>query len=189
MRSLFKPAAAFALFGAGFALQAMAQTSHGAAHSSTHTSTTTSAHSHHGTQHKAGATTRSVLPFDEKTWVRLLAQGPRPAAYLFTTSYCSTCPAAFAVLHDAVKSRTNPPPLNAVMMDVTGQQALRHASHLKGLSRMYAFDGFEPAIRQAVDPNWPNVTPYVVLVDSKGQTQRVIGPPSAEMLSRWLAAR
>jgi hypothetical protein len=54
---------------------------------------------------------------------------------------------------------------------------------------MYAFDGFEPAIRQAVDPNWPNVTPYVVLVDIKGQSQRVIGPPSAEMLSRWLAAR
>ena len=193
MRSLFKPAAAFALFCAGFALQAMGQTSHGAAHGSTHTSTntsaTTSAHAHHGAQHKTGATARSVLPFDEKTWAQLLAQGPRPAAYLFTTSYCSTCPAAFAVLHDAVKSRAKPPPLNAVMMDVTGPQALRHASHLKGLSRMYAFDGFEPAIRQAVDPNWPNVTPYVVLVDSKGQTQRVIGPPSAEMLNRWLATR
>jgi hypothetical protein len=176
MTSLFKSAAAFALFGACFAWQAMAQTS-----------ANTSAHSHHGAQHKASATARSVLPFDEKTWVQLLAQGPRPAAYLFTTSYCSTCPAAFAVLHDAVKNRANPPPLNAVMMDVTGPQALRHASHLKGLSRMYAFDGFEPAIRQAVDPNWPNVTPYVVLVDIKGQTQRVIGPPSEEMLKRWLS--
>ena len=130
----------------------------------------------------------NVLPFDEETWVQLISQGPRPAAYLFTTSYCSTCPAAFAVLHDAVKKRATQPPLNAVMMDVSGPQALRHAKHFKGLSSMYAFDGFEPAIRQAIDPNWPNVTPYVVLIDRKGQTQRVIGPPPPEMLRRWLAA-
>jgi hypothetical protein len=131
---------------------------------------------------------RTVLPFDETSWAHALQHGPRPAAYLFTTSYCSTCPAAFAVLHDAVKNRAAKPPLNAVMMDVSGPQALRHARHFKGMTQMYAFDGFEPAIRQAVDPNWPNVTPYVVLVDRKGQTQRVIGPPPTEMLRRWLAA-
>jgi len=176
MTSLFKSAAAFALFGACFAWQAMAQTS-----------ANTSAHAHHGAQHKASATARSVLPFDEKTWVQLLAQGPRPAAYLFTTSYCSTCPAAFAVLHDTVKNRANPPPLNAVMMDVTGTQALRHASHLKGLSRMYAFDGFEPEIRQTVDPKWRNVTPYIVLIDRQGAVQRSIGPPNAAQLKAWLA--
>ena len=130
---------------------------------------------------------RKVLPFDETSWAHALQHGPRPAAYLFTTSYCSTCPAAFAVLHDAVRNRPLKPPLNAVMMDVSGPQALRHAKHFKGMTQMYAFDGFEPAIRQAVDPNWPNVTPYVVLVDSKGQTQRVIGPPVPAMLKRWLA--
>ena len=130
---------------------------------------------------------RTVLPFDEKTWVHALQHGPRPAAYLFTTSYCSTCPAAFAVLHKAVQQRKDKPELNAVMMDVAGPQALRHASHFKGMTQMYAFDGFEPAIRQAVDPAWPNVTPYVVLVDAKGQTQRVIGPPTPVMLKRWLA--
>jgi hypothetical protein len=106
---------------------------------------------------------------------------------LFTTSYCSTCPAAFAVLHKAVQQLKNKPELNAVMMDVNGPQALRHATHFKGMTQMYAFDGFEPAIRQAVDPAWPNVTPYVVLVDAKGQTQRVIGPPPAAMLKRWLS--
>ena len=95
MTSLFKPAAAFAFFGACLAWQAMAQTS-----------ANTSAHSHHGAQHKASATARSVLPFDEKTWAQLLTQGPRPSAYLFTTSYCSTCPAAFAVLHDARQAHT-----------------------------------------------------------------------------------
>ena len=130
---------------------------------------------------------RTVLPFDEKTWVHALQHGPRPAAYLFTTSYCSTCPAAFAVLHKAMQKRKDKPELNAVMMDVAGPQALRHASHFKGMTQMYAFDGFEPAIRQAIDPAWPNVTPYVVLVDAKGQTQRVIGPPTPVMLKRWLA--
>ena len=131
---------------------------------------------------------RTVLPFDEKTWVHALQHGPRPAAYLFTTSYCSTCPAAFAVLHKAVQQRKDKPELNAVMMDVAGPQALRHASHFKGMTQMYAFDGFEPAIRQAVDPTWPNVTPYVVLIDARGQTQRVIGPPNATLLKRWLTA-
>jgi hypothetical protein len=143
-------------------------------------------HAHPQGQSKA-STQRTVLPFDEKTWAHALHHGPRPAAYLFTTSYCSTCPAAFAVLHKAVQQRKDKPELNAVMMDVAGPQALRHASHFKGMSQMYAFDGFEPAIRQAVDPAWPNVTPYVVLVDAKGQTQRVIGPPTPVMLKRWLS--
>ena len=143
-------------------------------------------HAHPQAQAKPPAP-RTVLPFDEKTWAHALQHGPRPAAYLFTTSYCSTCPAAFAVLHKAVQQRKDKPELNAVMMDVVGPQALRHAAHFKGMTHMYAFEGFEPAIRQAVDPAWPNVTPYVVLVDAKGQTQRVIGPPTPVMLKRWLA--
>ena len=146
------------------------------------------AHQHPHHHHEAKVSTqRTVLPFDEKTWAHALQHGPRPAAYLFTTSYCSTCPAAFAVLHKAVQQRKDKPELNAVMMDVAGPQALRHASHFKGMTQMYAFDGFEPAIRQAIDPAWPNVTPYVVLVDAKGHTQRVIGPPTPVMLKRWLA--
>jgi hypothetical protein len=146
-------------------------------------------HAHPQGQAKVTAP-RTVLPFDEKTWAHALQYGPRPAAYLFTTSYCSTCPAAFAVLHKAVQQHKDKPErdveLNAVMMDVAGPQALRHAGHFKGMTQMYAFDGFEPAIRQAVDPAWPNVTPYVVLVDAKGQAQRVIGPPPPAMLKRWL---
>jgi len=142
----------------------------------------------HAHTHREGKapTQRTVLSFDEKTWAHALQHGPRPAAYLFTTSYCSTCPAAFAVLHKAVQQRKDKPELNAVMMDVAGPQALRHASHFKGMTQMYAFDGFEPAIRQAVDPAWPNVTPYVVLIDTRGQTQRVIGPPNPTVLKRWL---
>ena len=134
----------------------------------------------------ASDASQSIQPFDEKTWPAILRTGPRPAAYLFTTSYCSSCPAAFEVLHRAVKSQKTRVELVAVMMDVDGAQARRHAAHFSGLTHMYAFDGFEPAIRQSVDPSWPNVTPYVVMVDRVGQTQKVIGQPSKAALRQWL---
>jgi thiol-disulfide isomerase/thioredoxin len=144
-------------------------------------------------KHSAGITQNvparalgSTLAFHEKSWAQLLKDGPKPAAYLFTTTYCSTCPAAFEVLHQAVKEKGRTVPLMAVMMDASGAKALRHASHFKGMTKMYAFEGFEPEIRQSVDPAWPNVTPYVVMIDAKGNVQKVIGPPPAEMLKRWL---
>ena len=127
-----------------------------------------------------------VRSFDETTWANLIKQGPRPAAYLFTTSYCSTCPEAFDVLNNAVKKTGKKIDLVAVMMDVSGTHALRHANHFSGLTQLYSFDGFEPAIRQSVDPQWPNVTPYIVLIDRHGGLQKTIGQPSASMLKRWL---
>ena len=72
------------------------------------------------------------------------------------------------------------------MMDVGGNQALRHAMHFQGVTQMYSFEGFEPAIRQSVDPQWPNVTPYVVLIDKKGRLQKFIGPPTPKALRAWL---
>lgn len=134
----------------------------------------------------ARAASVQVQPFDESSWAQLLQHGPRPSAYLFTTSYCSTCPEAFAVLHQAVQGSRRKVDLAAVMMDVEGVQALRHARHFKGLTRLYAFTGFEPAIRESVDPGWPNVTPYVVLVDRQGQVQKTLGAPSTALLKRWL---
>lgn len=128
----------------------------------------------------------SVVTFDETTWPQLLKTGPRPAAYLFTTSYCSTCPAAFAVIHQAALRSHKHPDLAAVMMDVEGDKALRHASHFSGMTTLYAFEGYEPAIRRVVDPQWQNITPYVVLVDSQGRPQKTIGPPTNDMLRRWL---
>ncbi len=129
----------------------------------------------------------NVQVFDENTWKMLLQTGPRPAAYLFTTSYCSTCPDAFSKIQAEVARTGKKIPLAAVMMDVSGKQALRHANHFKGLSLMYAFDGYEPAIRESVDPNWPNVTPYVVLIDQNGHLQRFIGPPSQMAFKKWLS--
>ena len=140
--------------------------------------------------HSIGASAKSKAPvvrtFDESTWANLVNKGPRPMAYLFTTSYCSTCPEAFEVLNIAVKKSGKKIDLAAVMMDVSGAQAIRHASHFNGLTQLYSFDGFEPAIRQSVDPQWPNVTPYIVLIDRHGGLQKTIGPPSPSMIRRWL---
>ncbi|MDO9196760.1 hypothetical protein [Rhodoferax sp.] len=136
---------------------------------------------------KARAAIKTVAPFDAATWASLLRQGPRPAAYVFTTTYCSTCPDAFDKLHAAVVASRQQVELAAVVMDVQGEHALTHARHYQGATRIYAFDGFEPEIRQAVDPKWRNVTPYVVLIGRSGTVQRTIGPPDAAMLKAWLS--
>ena len=136
-------------------------------------------------QHAHSAIT-TVADFDATTWTQLLKSGPRPAAYVFTNSFCATCPEAFDALQKSVVASGKPVPLAAILMDVQGDRALAHAHHYAGVTQIYAFDGFEPAIRQAVDPAWRNITPYVVLVDRKGKLQRVTGQPSASQLKAWL---
>ena len=107
--------------------------------------------------HHAKTAIKNVVSFDKSTWPRLLRDGPRPAAYVFTTTYCPTCPEAFEALNDAVVAAHKKVELAAVVMDVTGARALAHAHHYAGATRIYAFDGFEPEIRQTVDPKWRNV--------------------------------
>lgn len=134
----------------------------------------------------AAAEVPQPQPWATATWALQAKTGPRPAAYLFTTSYCSTCPDAFEVVAKARAASGQTAALILVMMDVTGRKAQRHAAYFPGLTALYAFDGFEPAIRQSIDPAWPNVTPYVVLVDRQGKMQRTIGPPDQKMLAAWL---
>lgn len=134
-----------------------------------------------------GQTAMPVADFDETTWAQLQKNGARPAAYVFTTTYCSTCPLAFERLHAFMVAAHKKAELVAVVMDAQGDRALVHARHYVGVTRFYAFDGFEPAIRQSVDPKWPNVTPYVVLLGRNGPVQRCIGPPDPAMMKRWLA--
>jgi len=128
-----------------------------------------------------------VLDFDAAVWSRLLREGPRPAAYVFTTTYCSSCPVVFELLHAHITATRREVELAAVVMDAQGERALAHAHHYRGCTRLYAFNGFEPEIRYAVDPKWRNVTPYVVLLDPQGRAQRVIGPPDVARLQAWLA--
>ena len=128
----------------------------------------------------------TVADFDATTWTQLLKSGPRPAAYVFTNSFCATCPEAFDTLQKSVVASGKTVPLAAILMDVQGERALAHAHHYSGVTKIYAFDGFEPAIRQAVDPAWRNITPYVVLLDRKGRLQRVTGQPDPKTLKLWL---
>ena len=128
----------------------------------------------------------TVADFDATTWTQLLKSGPRPAAYVFTNSFCATCPEAFEALQKTAVASGKPVPLAAILMDVQGERALAHAHHYAGVTKIYAFDGFEPAIRQAVDPQWRNITPYVVLVARNGKLQRVTGQPTAAQLKAWL---
>ncbi len=137
--------------------------------------------------HHAQTAIKTVADFDAAVWQRLLREGPRPAAYVFTTTYCSTCPAVFELLQATVAAARRRVELAAVVMDAQGARALAHAHHYSGVTRLYAFNGFEPEIRQAVDPKWRNITPYVVLLDRQGRDQRVIGPPDAARLKAWLA--
>lgn len=132
-------------------------------------------------------TLNSVVPFDANTWKRLLDKGPRPAAYIFTTTYCPNCPEAFDRLFAHIQSTRKMAELVVVLMDVQGARALEHAKHYVGATRLYTFDGFEPAIRQSIDPQWPNVTPYVVLLGKDGSMRRSIGAPEPDMLRQWLS--
>ena len=129
---------------------------------------------------------QTVANFDTATWKQLLSKGTRPAAYVFTNSFCATCPEVFELLNQAVSSTDQPVELAAILMDVRGERALAHARHYAGVTTVYAFEGFEPAIRQAVDRKWRNITPYVVLVGRDGRLQRVTGQPDAKQLKAWL---
>lgn len=134
----------------------------------------------------AHAAIKTVVTFDATTWRNLLRSGQRPAAYVFTNSFCATCPETFDVLQEAVAATGKVVPMAAILMDVQGERALAHAHHYAGVTKIYAFDGFEPAIRQVVDPKWHNITPYVVLVGRNGKLQRVTGQPNAAQLNAWL---
>lgn len=136
--------------------------------------------------HATHAMTSTIIDFDTSSWAPLLAKGPRPAAYVFTNTFCPTCPAAFEALHKRVQAFGKPVELAAVVMDVSGNDALRHAHHYAGATHIYAFDGFEPEIRKTIDPKWRNITPYIVLIDRQGAVQRTIGPPDAAQLNTWL---
>jgi hypothetical protein len=137
-------------------------------------------------EHHAQAAIKTVANFDATTWAPLLAKGPRPAAYVFTNTFCATCPQAFAVLSKTIQASGKPVALVAVVMDVPADKALAYTRHYTGATQLYAFDGYEPEIRQTVDPTWRNITPYIVMVERHGAVQRVTGLPDATQLKAWL---
>ena len=188
MKSTFSSAVA-AWRGCGTVL-AVALAVWGSALQSAHAVQAPIAHGSHGGRALAPTSVPSAvtgpIDFDAYTWAQLLKNGPKPAAYVFTNSFCPNCPETFSVLHKAVLAAGKPVPMSAILMDVQGERALAHAHHYAGVSSIYAFDGFAPAIRQAIDDKWRNVTPYVVMVNRRGNLQRVTGQPNAQQLKAWL---
>lgn len=129
---------------------------------------------------------KKVANFDANTWAPLLATGPRPAAYVFTNTFCPTCPEAFALLSKTIQASGKPVALVGVVMDVPTNKALAYSRHYTGATQLYAFDGYEPEIRQTIDPTWRNITPYIVLIGRDGAVQRVTGLPDAAQRKAWL---
>ena len=135
----------------------------------------------------AQAAPKTVANFDATTWRQLMRTGPRPAAYVFTNSFCTVCPEVFALLQQTVAPLDLSVDRAAILMDVQGDRALSVARHYPGATQVYAFDGDGAAIRKRVDPQWHNITPFVVLVGRNGKVQRITGVPDAQQLKAWLA--
>jgi hypothetical protein len=129
----------------------------------------------------------TVASFTAATWRDLLRGGPRPAAYVFTNSFCSVCPEVFDLLQQTVGVQEQLVDRAAILMDVQGERALAVARHYQGVTHVYAFEGDGAAIRKLVDPQWRNITPFVVLVGRNGRVQRITGVPNARQLKDWSA--
>ena len=130
--------------------------------------------------------TKNVAIFDAATWRQLMRSGPRPAAYVFSNSFCTVCPEVFELLQQTVTPLDQPIDRAAILMDVQGDRALGVARHYVGATQVYAFDGDGVALRKLVDPKWHNITPFVVLVGRDGRVQRITGVPDAKQLKAWL---
>jgi hypothetical protein len=131
--------------------------------------------------------TKTVANFDAATWRQLMRSGPRPAAYVFSNSFCTVCPEVFELLQQTVAPLDQAIDRAAILMDVQGGRALGVARHYVGATQVYAFDGDGAALRKLVDPKWHNITPFVVLVGRNGRVQRITGVPDATQLKAWLA--
>jgi hypothetical protein len=130
----------------------------------------------------AYAASPRLEPFTELTWQEWQQKLPRPAIVVFSTTYCSTCPQAFADLAGAVRKAGTNVPLIAVVMDAEGKGELPHLKHYRHANRIFVFQGPEAALRFSVNPRWRGVTPYVALFASEGEPRLIAGAPSPEDL-------
>jgi hypothetical protein len=136
----------------------------------------------------ASATPRSVERFDAKTWTQLQQELPRPAAVVFTATYCVSCPALIESMTQTLAKRGLKQDVVAVVIDAATDQQLFNSGHYEHASRLFAFDGNEATLRYGVDPRWRGVTPYVALLSAQNKVTFVAGTPSDAQIEAWLAA-
>lgn len=134
----------------------------------------------------AVAAARTVEAFGADTWRTWQTDLARPAIVVFTTTYCPTCPEAFAYLAQANRGHKLGALLIAVVMDGDGQSDLPRHSHYAGADRLFAFSGPELALRYQIDPGWRGVTPYVALFGARGAPRFFVGKPTIEQLRHEL---
>lgn len=131
---------------------------------------------------EASGAPRSIEQFGPDTWRAWQSGLPRPAIVVFSTTYCSTCPEAFAFLADAIKAHRLGATLIAVVMDGDDRPNLLRDAHYRHADRLYVFRGQEVALRYGVDPRWRGLTPYVALFGPQGAPTLIAGRPSLEQL-------
>jgi hypothetical protein len=134
----------------------------------------------------AVAAPSNVERFDVVAWERLQKELPRPAAVVFTATYCVSCPAVLAQLSDALKGQGIKGDVIAVVIDEAEARELLKSEHYGRASRLFLFEGNEASLRYHVDPRWRGVTPYIALLPAEGKTILTAGAPSDAQLAAWL---
>lgn len=128
----------------------------------------------------------NVERFDAASWDRLQTDLSRPAAIVFTATYCVNCPAVLAQLAQALKAHGIKGEIVAVVIDDAAAPELLKSEHYAQASRLFLFEGNEASLRYRVDPRWRGVTPYIALLSDDGKTTFSAGTPSAEQVAAWL---
>jgi hypothetical protein len=141
------------------------------------------------TGHAALAAPKTVEPFDQTTWRRLVAESASPAIVVFSSVTCSHCPGTIDKISAqlaAAQSRTR---LMIVSIDSEEDEALLRDPHYASASRVFAFNGAMQPLQYAVNPDWRGMTPYVAYLDGKKGVRFTTGEPRASVLREWLGAR
>jgi hypothetical protein len=140
----------------------------------------------------ATAAPPEVESFDGRTWELLKRDSPRPAAIVFTATYCASCPAVIAKLAETLQQRGAKSEVVAVVIDEAaidgeaGRRELLASAHYKSASRLFLFSGNEAALRYRVDPRWRGVTPFIALLGADGKVTFSTGAPSDAQTAAWL---
>ena len=129
---------------------------------------------------------RSIENFDEHTWDSLQRSVARPAAVVFTATYCESCPQVFQKLNTELEKKHIEAALIAVVINGAEDPTSLNAEHYATAQRLFVFDGDEASLRYRVDPSWRGVTPFVALLPKHGAPVLVTGMPSSQELARWL---
>jgi hypothetical protein len=138
----------------------------------------------------AGAAPVAVEPFDGATWQALQAGMTKPAAVVFTATYCAVCPAALETMRRELRARRPDATLIAVVIDAApGDPALARHAHYRAADRVYAFAAPAAQVQHAVNPRWRGITPSVALLAPGARLAWSTGVPPVDALQAWAAAR